>query len=89
MSDEQLPPVGERRDPEGADRRASGAAFEARRRIMAHEEVCTERYDNIQRQLQRGEKRMDRIEGILIGTAGATVLQLLGVVILLASLLLG
>jgi hypothetical protein len=42
-------------------------------RLYAHEEVCAARYEGIM-------QRVGRIEMILIGCAGALILQLLGVI---------
>lgn len=35
------------------------------KRLAVHEAVCAERYEGIQNRLERGDKRMQRIEAIL------------------------
>lgn len=43
-------------------------------KLMTHEEVCAVRYDGI-------NARLKRLETILIGTAGFTIVLLLGLVL--------
>ena len=47
-------------------------------RLQTHEAVCAERYDSI-------NARLKRLEGILIGAAGAIILALLGIVMQISS----
>jgi predicted nucleic acid-binding Zn ribbon protein len=51
--------------------KASTAQINAR--VDTHEAVCEERYANL-------NKRLQRLENIVIGTAGATILLLLSLV---------
>ncbi|WP_156432273.1 MULTISPECIES: hypothetical protein [Burkholderia] len=46
---------------------------ENEQRIAVHEAVCAERYAGIQDRLQRGDKRMQRIEYILYFLAAAVL----------------
>jgi hypothetical protein len=47
-------------------------------RLQTHEAVCAERYDSI-------NARLKRLEGILIGAAGAIILALLGIVMQIST----
>jgi hypothetical protein len=47
---------------------------EVEARLMTHEEVCAVRYEGI-------NARLKRLEQILIGSAGAIILLLIGVVL--------
>ena len=47
-------------------------------RLQTHEAVCAERYDSI-------NARLKRLEGILIGAAGAIILALLGIVMQISA----
>lgn len=49
-------------------------ANEVEARLMTHEEVCAVRYEGI-------NARLKRLEQILIGSAGAIILLLVGVVL--------
>jgi hypothetical protein len=58
-------------------------------RLAVHESVCTERYNNIDRSLRDGDKRMTKIETLLYilivavlfgpGVAGEFVKKILGI----------
>jgi hypothetical protein len=58
-------------------------------RLAVHESVCTERYNNIDRSLRDGDRRMTKIETLLYilivavlfgpGVAGEFVKKLLGI----------
>jgi hypothetical protein len=58
-------------------------------RLAVHESVCTERYNNIDRSLRDGDKRMTKIEVLLYilivavlfgpGVAGEFVKKILGI----------
>lgn len=62
-------------------------AQEAKHRIVTHEQVCEERYLDIRRQLGEGADRMGRMERWMIVAAGTTIVQLIGIVLLLAGML--
>jgi hypothetical protein len=61
---------------------------ETEAKLMAHEQICTERYNSIDRSLRDGDKRMTKIEyllyGVIIcvlfgpGVAGEMVKKILG-----------
>ena len=40
---------------------------ETEAKLMAHEQICTERYNSIDRSLRDGDKRMTKIEYLLYG----------------------
>lgn len=50
-----------------------GSINEVEARLMSHEQVCAVRYEGI-------NARLKRLEQILIGSAGAIILMLLGLV---------
>ena len=61
---------------------------ETEAKLMAHEQICTERYNSIDRSLRDGDKRMSKIEyllyGVIVcvlfgpGVAGEMVKKILG-----------
>ena len=62
---------------------------ETEAKLLAHEQICTERYNSIDRSLRDGDKRMTKIEYLLYavivavlfgpGAAGEVVKKLLGI----------
>ena len=48
-------------------------------RLDTHEAVCAERYGKIEIQFEASNARLKRLETILIGSAGAIILLLLGI----------
>ena len=62
---------------------------ETEAKLLAHEQICTERYNSIDRSLRDGDKRMTKIEYLLYavivavlfgpGVAGEFVKKLLGI----------
>ena len=46
-------------------------------KIDSHIDVCAIRYENIEREMRGVNARLKRLEGILIGCAGAIILLLL------------
>lgn len=62
---------------------------ETEAKLLAHEQICTERYNSIDRSLRDGDKRMTKIEILLYllivavlfgpGVAGEFVKKLLGI----------
>ena len=46
-------------------------------KIDAHVDVCAIRYEGIEREMRGVNARLKRLEGILIGCAGAIILLLL------------
>jgi hypothetical protein len=59
------------------------------KRLAVHEAICTERYNNIDRSLRNGDKRMSKIEYLLYavmvcvlfgpGVAGELIKKVLGI----------
>jgi hypothetical protein len=62
---------------------------ETEAKLLAHEQICTERYNSIDRSLRDGDKRMTKIEILLYllivavlfgpGVAGEFVKKILGI----------
>jgi hypothetical protein len=62
---------------------------ETEAKLLAHEQICTERYNSIDRSLRDGDKRMTKIEVLLYlliiavlfgpGVAGEFVKKILGI----------
>lgn len=62
---------------------------ETEAKLLAHEQICTERYNSIDRSLREGDKRMTKIEILLYllivavlfgpGVAGEFVKKILGI----------
>lgn len=57
-----------------AAKRASAADVDAK--IDAHVDLCTLRYEGIEREMRGVNARLKRLEAILIGSAGAIILLL-------------
>jgi hypothetical protein len=51
-----------------------GSISEVEAKLMSHEQVCAVRYEGI-------HARLKRLEQILVGSAGAIILMLIGLVI--------
>jgi hypothetical protein len=48
-------------------------------KIDAHVDICAIRYEGIEREMRGVNARLKRLEGILIGCAGAIILLLLNI----------
>jgi len=48
-------------------------------KIDSHIDVCSIRYESIEREMRGVNARLKRLEGILIGCAGAIILLLLNI----------
>jgi hypothetical protein len=49
-------------------------------KIDAHVDICAIRYEGIEREMRGVNARLKRLEGILIGCAGAIILLLLNLI---------
>jgi hypothetical protein len=47
---------------------------ETEAKLLTHEQLCTERYNNIERTLRDGEKRMTKIEYLLYAVIACVLL---------------
>jgi len=48
-------------------------------KVDAHVDICAIRYEGIEREMRGVNARLKRLEGILIGCAGAIILLLLNI----------
>jgi hypothetical protein len=53
--------------------------IEVDHKIDSHIDVCAIRYESIEREMRGVNARLKRLEGILIGCAGAIILLLLNI----------
>jgi len=53
---------------------------EVDQKIDAHVDVCAIRYEGIEREMRGVNARLKRLEGIMIGAAGAIILLLLHII---------
>ena len=49
--------------------------------IDAHIDICAVRYESIEKEMRGVNARLKRLETILVGSAGASILLLIGLVI--------
>jgi|11BtaG_2_1085332.scaffolds.fasta_scaffold110437_2 hypothetical protein len=50
-------------------------------KLEAHERECAIRYDNIDRRLESGSKRFDRLENLIYGLYGLIIASMFGLII--------
>jgi hypothetical protein len=50
-------------------------------KLEAHERECAIRYENIDRRLESGSKRFDKLENLIYGLYGLIIASMIGVLI--------
>ncbi len=50
-------------------------------KLEAHERECAIRYENIDRRLESGSKRFDRLENLIYGLYGLIIASMFGLII--------